>query len=161
MSRNFRGIKSQATFDNTNSYKISANSIMTNNIVSENIQSSSFSDSYTNTVVHTELVPNGTYTINPSGVHNYILVFDIIDNTNIVNFSLDAVTTSATINDKVTVMFKIAHPSTHNVNMTLSSEFYYTQCGDVSPVTNIGGNERYVIEFIFDGEKYVNTNDNC
>ncbi len=42
--------------------------------------------------------------------------------------------------------------------------FYMTMCGNVSPdsnIINIGGLERWVITFFFDGEKYVNTMDNC
>lgn len=165
MSGNFRGIKSNAVYDTTNSYKINANTIKAGNVISENIQTSSFTTNITNTVVNTEIVIDGTYTVNTSGDPQYIIVFDTINNNSgNVTFTIDADTTNASINDRVILMFKVTNPdagSDYSVNMYLDSQFLYTSCGDAVSFYDISKFERMVIEFIFDGEKYVCTNDNC
>jgi hypothetical protein len=165
MSGNFRGIKSNAVFDSTNSHKINANTIKAGNVISENIQTSSFTTNITNTVIHTSIVVEGTYTVNTSGDPQYILVFDTINNnTGSVTFTIDADTSSASINDRVILMFKVTNPNAggdYVVNMYLGNQFFYTACGDVVDHYNIANFERMVIEFIYDGEKYVCTNDNC
>ena len=165
MSGNFRGIKSNAVFDTTNSQKINANTIRAGNVISENIQTSSFTTNITNTVVNTEIVIDGTYTVNTSGDPQYILVFDTINNdSGNVTFTIDANTTSASINDRVILMFKVTNPDAGNdysVNMYLGNQFLYTSCGNAVDYYDISNFERMVIEFIYDGEKYVCTNDNC
>jgi hypothetical protein len=116
----------------------------------------------TNTVVYPSIVVSGTYTVNPSGVTNYIVAFEEIDNSsNNITFTVNAVTTSASIGDRVVLMFKISNPNSHSVNLLLGSQFFYISCGDLDSNVSIGGYERYVIEFIYDGEKFVNTYDNC
>ena len=165
MSTNFRGIKSNAVYDTTNSYKINANTIKAGNIISENIQTSSFTTNITNTIVNTEIVIDGTYTVNTSGDPQYIIVFDTINNNSgNVTFTIDADTNNASINDRVILMFKVTNPNAgpdYSVNMYLGSQFLYTACGDAVSFYNISNFERMVIEFIYDGEKYVCTNDNC
>jgi len=162
MNNKFRGSKSLAMFDSTNSNKIKSNTINTTNIISNNIQTTSYTSSAVNTVVNTSVVYDGTYTVNANGMHNYILAFDIIDN-NIEtrNFTLNADTSSTQINDRVILMFKVTNAGGNTVTCNLSSDFYYTRCGNQSSSFPISGFERMVIEFFYDGEKYVNTYDNC
>jgi hypothetical protein len=163
MSNNFRGIKSLATFDSTNSNKIKSNTINTTNIISNNIQTSTYTSSAVNTVVNTSVVYDGTYTVNANGSRNYILAFDIIDNSSETRtFTINANITSAQINDRVVLMFKVTNNiESNSVTCILSNEFYYTKCGDKVSSFNIANFERMVIEFFYDGEKYVNTYDNC
>lgn len=161
INSNFRGIRSLGVFDTTASNKVLGYNIKTANITSDNIQSINY-NTETNTIVHPSIVINGTYTVNTSGATNYIVVFDLIDNsTNNINFTVNANTSSASIGDRVVLMFKISNPTVRTVNMTLGSQFYYTFCGGSSSNVSLGSYERYVIEFIYDGEKYVNTYDNC
>lgn len=162
-SRNFKGIRSVISYDITNYQKISAHTIKAHNVISDNIQTSIFTSDNINTIVNTPIVQDGTYTVDPFGVHNYIIAFDIIDNgSESINFTLDANTELSTINDKVILMFKLVSSgiSANNVNMTLTDKFYYTYGGDVLETYNIKNLERLVIEFIYDGEKFVNTYDN-
>ena len=159
-SRNFKGIRSVTSYDITNSQKISAHTIKAHNVISDNIQTSIFTSDNINTVVNTSIVQDGTYTVDPFGVHNYIIVFDIIDNgIDPINFILDANTELSTVNDKVILMFKLVSSgvSANNVNMTLTDKFYYTSFGNIYDTYNIKKLERLVIEFIYDGEKFVNT----
>ena len=163
MNNKFRGMKSLAVFDTTNSFKIKSNTINTVNIISDNIQTSSYTSSAVNTVVTPSVVYDGTYTVNANGSHNYVLAFNIIDN-NIEarDFTINADTGSAQINDRVVLMFKVTDPKgPHHVTCHLSNEFYYTACGGKVTTIRISEFERMVVEFFYDGEKYVNTYDNC
>lgn len=171
MSLNFRGIRSNSVVDSTNSYKISANTIRAKNVISDNIYTNSYSTNVSNTVVNTNIVIDGTYTVNTSGDPNYIIVFDTIDNDSSgVTFSIDANVESTSINDRVILMFKISNPQprvngvpseSFPVNMYLSSDFYLLSAGSELEYYNINYLERMVIEFIFDGDKYVCTTDTC
>lgn len=164
MSRNFRGTKSLAIFDATNSNKIKSNTINTTNIISNNIQTSTYTSSAVNTILNTSVIYDDTFTVNATGFHNYVLAFDIIDNNSEVrNFTIDADTPFAQINDRVVLMFKVTNYDieANSVICNLTDKFYYTQCGSKVTSFNIAGFERMVIEFFYDGEKYVNTYDNC
>ena len=162
MNNSFRGLKSLAVFDITNSNKIKSNTINTTNIISNNIQTTSYTSGAVNTIVTPSVVYDGIYTINPNGVDSYILNFNIIDN-NLEqrHFTIDADTTLAQVNDRVVLMFKVTNAGGNTVTCNLSSDFYYTRCGEYSTSFLISGLERMVIEFFYDGEKYVNTYDNC
>ena len=162
MNNSFRGLKSLAVFDTTNSNKIKSNTINTTNIISSNIQTSSYISSAVYTVVDPSVVYDGTYTVNANGATNYIVNFNIIDNNlETRNFTIDADTSLAEVNDRVILMFKVTNTGGNAVTCNLSNNFYYTRCGDYDASFNISGFERMVIEFFYDGEKYVNTYDNC
>jgi hypothetical protein len=162
MNNSFRGLKSLAVFDTTNSNKIKSNTINTANIISSNIQTSSYISSAVNTVVNPSVVYDGTYTVNANGASNYIVNFNIIDNNlETRNFTINADTSSAEVNDRVILMFKVTNAGGNTVTCNLSNNFYYTRCGDYDASFTISGFERMVIEFFYDGEKYVNTYDNC
>ena len=164
MSRNFRGTKSLAIFDATNSNKIKSNTINTTNIISNNIQTSTYTSSSVNTVLNASIIYDDVFTVNANGAHNYVLAFNIIDNNSETRtFTIDAETSLSQINDRVVLMFKVTNfdNEAYNVNCYLTDKFYYAKCGDKVASFNIAGFERMVIEFFFDGEKYVNTYDNC
>jgi hypothetical protein len=163
MSRNFRGTKSLAIFDATNSNKIKSNTINTTNIISNNIQTSTYTSSAVNTVLNASIVYDDTFTVNANGAHNYVLAFNIINNDSETRtFTIDAVTNLSQINDRVVLMFKVTNSIEPNsVTCNLSNKFYYTKCGTEVSSFNIADFERMVIEFFYDGEKFVNTYDNC
>jgi len=164
MSRNFRGTKSLAIFDATNSNKIKSNTINTTNIISNNIQTSTYTSSAVNTVLNASIEYDETFTVNANGSHNYVLAFYIIDNNSETrNFTIDAETSLAQINDRVVLMFKVTNfdSEANSVICNLTNNFFYTRCGDKVTSFNIADFERMVIEFFYDGEKYVNTYDNC
>ena len=48
-----------------------------------------------------------------------------------------------------------------DIEMGLSTNFFYTHCGNYSPTSHFVNLERILILFYFDGEKYVNTADSC
>jgi len=158
----FRGTRSLGTYDTLNTNKLNSTNIKTNNLYAENIHTTAITTNISNTIVHTDIVPDGVYTVNTSGVHNYIIVFNTIDNTSSsVNFTIDAYTPSASLGDKVTLMFKPSVVGGNQIHMTLSNDFYYTSCGDLNTSENLQNLQRWVFNFTFDGEKYVNTKDNC
>jgi len=158
----FRGTRTLGTYDTLNTNKLNTLNIKTNNIQSENIQATAITTNVTNTIVNTSIVPNGTYTVNTSGAKNYIIVFSTINNsTGNVNFTIGANTTFASLNDRVTLMFKPSVVEGNQIQMTLSDDFYYTACGNSVTTQNLQNLERWVFIFTFDGEKYVCTKDIC
>jgi hypothetical protein len=164
MSINFRGMRSNRSI-NISSYNISAinaNTIKTKNVISDNIHTHSYSTNISNSVVHTNVVIDGTYTVNTSGDPNYIIVFNTINNVDSsgVSFYLDAYTPCASINDRVILMFKISNPQTRingvpsesfAVNMNLSDDFYFLNRGNKvsSWCLRIPQLSRKVFPFIF------------
>ena len=103
---------------------------------------------------------NGTFYIKPNE-NNHVAKF-IIDNssgTSVIN--LDIETESSSIGDVFTLMIKQTNINEDNrVHFVLSEKFYYANCGEYNS-DNQMNTERIVIKFIYDGEKFVCTNDNC
>ena len=158
----FRGTRSIGTYDTLNTNNLNASTIKTNNLYAENIQTTAITTNITNTIVNDDIVPGGTYTLNSNGAHNYIVKFNTINNSSgNVNFTIDADISLASLGDKITLMFKPSVVNGNLIRMTLSSDFYYTTCGDFNTHENLQNLERWVFNFTFDGEKYVCTIDNC
>jgi len=106
-----------------------------------------------------------TTTIVPNK-RNYVIIFQTIDNsTSTFKFLLNVDTSKSQINDQLTIMMKISNPSGNSIKMILSTNFYLTYCGgNVANgiiETYIENFERLVFTFIFDGQKFVCTYDNC
>jgi len=73
---------------------------------------------------------------------------------------------SSQLGDSLTIIFKIL--SSHVPKKVIfDSDFYLVQCGDPNNTLSLNGStlgpfpERWLITFIFDGEKFINTFDNC
>ena len=102
---------------------------------------------------------NGTFYIKPNE-NNYVAKF-IIDNssgTSVIN--LDIETESSSIGDVFTLMIKQSNINEDNkIHFVLSEKFYYANCGEYNS-DNQMNTERIVIKFIYDGDKFVCTNNN-
>jgi hypothetical protein len=158
----FRGTRTLGTYDSLNTNKINAINVKTKNLFSQNIQTTAITTNITYSISNDEIVPNGTYTLNSNGQHNYIVVFNTINNSSgNINFTIDADISLASLGDKVTLMFKPSVVNGNQIQMTLSNDFYYTACGNVNTTQNLQNLERWVFNFTFDGEKYVCTKDIC
>ncbi len=69
--------------------------------------------------------------------------------------------TKIQINDFLTIMTK-ADPNAGTISFIFrDSDFFLTGCGSSRSSLQISGVERNVCKFIFDGEKFVSTYDNC
>ena len=111
----------------------------------------------------TILFKNGTFHIKPNE-NNYVAKF-VIDNssgTSILNLYID--TNSSSIGDIFTLMITQSNINEDNednrVHFVLSENFYYSNYGAYSS-NNRMDSEHIVIKFIYDGDKFVCTNDNC
>ena len=156
------GTRTLGTYDTLNTNKINAVNIKTKNLNSQNIQATAITTNITNSIVNDDIVPSGTYTLNSNGQHNYIVVFNTINNSSgNINFTIDADISLANLGDKVTLMLKPTVVNGNQIQMTLSDDFYYTACGNSVTTQNLQNLERWVFIFTFDGEKYVCTKDIC
>jgi hypothetical protein len=100
----------------------------------------------------------GRFTINPN--NRYVVVRFVINNLiSNVNLSLDINTSNVNIGDILVIFIKKEAPN-NNINCSLSNKFYILRCGDFDDNFNLPS-ERNSLKFIFDGEKYVSTYDNC
>lgn len=108
-------------------------------------------------------VDGGVVNIDPQNFRNVIVDFGVIDNSTAnFEFSLTVDTTNAEMGDRLQLFTKYASTTgDFDATINLSSDFYFTQCGDVE--TSYGNQEleRLVYIYTFDGEKYVCTYDNC
>jgi hypothetical protein len=90
-----------------------------------------------------------------------VVMRDIDNNSNNVEFDLDVVTTGSKVGDELIVMLSYSDPSGKDVDCNLSDNFYYTQCGSPTSTIDDESLERNVQRFIFDGVQFVGTADNC
>ncbi len=158
---NFRGCKNIKFYDKTRSNSIKADDIRTSLLVANNIKATTISQNINTVVQYAQVMYDNTYTIDPDVNRNFVMKFDTIDNNaDSLTFTLDIDRTHAEINDQVTIIFIIT-TTNHPVNMILSDNFWYTRCGSRTSSYNLTGNLRWALQFIYDGEKYVNSTDNC
>ena len=101
---------------------------------------------------------NGSFLIKPNS-SNYITKFIINDSKENVVLNLDIDTSMSMIGDIFTLMISI-NTSQQHVTLNLSDHFFLLVCGSHNRNIVIN-NERLVMKFIFDGEKFVNCNDIC
>ena len=100
----------------------------------------------------------GTFTIKPN--NRYVAVRFIINNTSSdVNLNLDINTENVNVGD-ILVLFIKRESESFNVTCNLSNNFYYLCGGGEESNFNLD-EERICSKFIYDGDKYVNTYDNC
>jgi len=101
---------------------------------------------------------NGTFMLKPSGNDNYVTKF-IVDNTySDANIYLNVDTSNSNIGDLYTLIV-ICQSTNNSVFVHFDNNFYLVLCGDYSDSCEV--NNRIVLEFTYDGEKFVNTDDNC
>lgn len=135
-----------------------------NNLYSENILSKNLNSNFFrvgNIITSPTLTNGSSYTIIPNGGITNIILGTLDNSSSNISIDLDIDTTNSEIGDIINIYFKISNPGSNNVNINLSSSFYYTQCGGYQANPNFNSFERLALPFIFDGEKFVNTYDNC
>lgn len=110
-----------------------------------------------NVIGNTISFSNGNFKIIPTS--NYYIISIKVDNTySDVDVFFDVDVSSSNIGDQVVLIIKTMSYE-NNAYINFSDNFYYTGCGGTANSENV--NERIALNFIFDGEKFVNTNDNC
>jgi hypothetical protein len=58
-------------------------------------------------------------------------------------------------------MVKKLYNNNNPVYISFTEKFYYTACGNDETTSQTQISQRFVTKFIFDGQKYVCTYDNC
>ena len=160
---NFK-IKRDVNCTNISSSKIRSLSLNTKNCNIETISAINVTTNITPVVGELTITIGETNTINPNNHRSYVAKFATIDNTSTVAFTLDIDTSQSQIGDLVVVFLQpqiVSGSTIHHINMTLSSKFFYTACGSHVTTLNVSDLERLALPFIYDGEKFVNTYDNC
>jgi len=108
---------------------------------------------------------NGTFTIHPNGNRNVVGKFIVDNSKSSVNLNIDVdITEETSVGDTLVLMIKQLFYEKNNIIFNLSDNFFYVTCGEVNNTNNQlneNTSERIVIKFIFDGEKYVCSYDNC
>ena len=104
-------------------------------------------------------VTNSSVTLAPTK-DSFIIISEVnvSSSGNIINVNVDS--SKCSLGTNLTFFFKFVNNVDNNILLTFPSNFYITKCGGPSNVFNLGI-ERFVISFIFDGEKFVNTQDTC
>jgi hypothetical protein len=150
----FKGTKNDCMFTNINATNILASYVSTSTVsalITSNVPNSSV---YTSN--NLSIVPSGTLTITPTSDNHIVQLAQIDNSGGQVDFTLDVDTTSSNLNDLLIVMLTISNPGTNIVNMSLSNNFYYIFNGVYAATTDIENFQRLVIQFTFDGTKFVN-----
>ena len=86
----------------------------------------------------------------------------IVDETKPQTFTIGVNTTNANMGDQLVLFFSFSAPN-YSYTINLSSDFYYTECGRaISTFLNSGSGLQYKSStFVYNGEKYINTDDSC
>jgi hypothetical protein len=101
----------------------------------------------------------GNFILKPSGNDNYVTKFVIDNNFKDVDIYLNIETSNSNIGDLYTLM--VSYSSAENsVRIHFNDNFYFIAGGEYANYYTME-NDRLVLEFIYDGEKFVNTDDNC
>lgn len=110
---------------------------------------------------------NGSFFISPRGSQNLIISIGVNNDKEVVNLDIDIDTSMSEIGDKLSLIVivsnQVADDTQPDVNLTLSDKFYLIRCGETEiqfPI-NLSYSSRNIFNFMFDGDKYVNTKDNC
>ncbi len=108
---------------------------------------------------------DGYFHIRPVG-NRYTVNITIDNNNSNLDYSihLDVDTTNCLPGDRLILIIKTVTDFSYNVNLFLSSKFYLLACGEIrNPDVgeSYGIDIRNVIKFIYDGEVYLNSDDNC
>ena len=115
----------------------------------------------TNVVVsHSIKFANGSFLINPAGERNFVAKFVVDNSLGDVYINIDINTDDSTIGDSCVFLMKKLS-DIHRVYISFTQKFYYIECGDDVTESQTRINTRYAKKFIFDGQKYVCTYDNC
>ena len=101
----------------------------------------------------------GNFNIKPLGNDNYVTKF-VIDNTfRDVDVYLNIDTLNSNIGDLYILMVS-STSAEYSVRIHFNDNFYFVVSGEYANDYTIENN-RIVLEFTYDGEKFVNTDNNC
>ena len=103
---------------------------------------------------------NGFFLINPSGERNFVAKFVVDNSLDDVYINIDINTDDSTTGDTCVLLIKKLN-NNNNVYVSFTQSFFYVACGEDETESQTQINTRFASKFIFDGEKYVGTYDNC
>jgi hypothetical protein len=99
-----------------------------------------------------------SYDLEPRGSLVTIFQLDnVADVTGTINLSV--ISSEASVGD--TILLMIVTGASGIVTMIYDSSFFLTRCGGITTTEGIQPNFRWIRRFIFDGQVWVNTDDNC
>jgi len=104
---------------------------------------------------------NGSFLIAPSGEKNFVAKFVVDNSLSEVYINVDININDSVAGDTCVFMVKNLYNNIKPVYISFTEKFYYVACGNNVTTFQTQVNKRFVVKFIFDGEKYVCTNDNC
>lgn len=95
--------------------------------------------------------------------YNIVRFSGPIDNiSNPVDIYINPNTAGTAIGTIMYIMVKMASNDDNSVSLHFNENtMYTTACGDYNDTINVGNLERVVLVYIFDGEKFVCSYDNC
>jgi acetyltransferase-like isoleucine patch superfamily enzyme len=141
---------------------MSSSYLACNNFYSKVKTDTKIYDEFRSQVINTKAVisnsikfGNGSFLISPTG-SNFVAKFVVDNSLSDVYINVDINTDNANIGDTCVIMANNLYNNKKSY-ISFTKRFFYTACGDDQ--TEI--NNRFATKFIFDGEKYVCTYDNC
>lgn len=160
VNSNYKGIKRMGTFDTVSNNVVSAINVNADSITSDNIKVYNIVSDSERTIQQLSLPVDDTIIIDPNNNRTFIVTFDTIENSEVsVESTIDVTSEDSQIGDMLIFMFKFSGTNTVRINLT--SNYYFTACGETRTYIQLGNYERWVVPFMYDGEKFVNTEDNC
>ena len=146
---------------------MSVESLFSNSFVKSINRLSNYDNLNTNTIktfdTQSKIVNfnNCNFLLKPNGSKYFIAKFSVDSTYSYPIFNFDVDTSLSSVGDKLVIMVTNQNTSDIlDIEMGLSTNFFYTHCGNYSPISYFNL-ERISIPFYFDGEKYVNTADSC
>jgi hypothetical protein len=104
---------------------------------------------------------NGSFLISPAGEKNFVAKFVVDNSLSVVYINVDINTDDSIAGDSCVIMVKKLYNNNNPVYISFTEKFYYTACGNDETTSQTQISQRFVTKFIFDGQKYVCTYDNC
>lgn len=104
--------------------------------------------------------PTATYVISPSNLSTIVKFSAPLQTNTNITFTMN--NSNALVGDEMLWMIDTTLVETLMIDVPITS-FYYTTCGEVSEVVNSDDFDSYVIvlPWVFDGQSWVSTWDNC
>lgn len=147
-------VKSDKTFSNMTVLKNLTSCV---GVSSQNLRSRSAKSSIT---LNEQSGSEGTYNVSPSGLVTIVTFSAPLEENTTLNFVMN--NTNAYVGDEMIWIIDITNVETITINLPLKY-FYYTQCGEVTESLNSDYlfTSICVLPWIFDGNVWISTWDNC
>lgn len=99
-----------------------------------------------------------SYDLEPRGSLVTVFQFDNVINV-ATTINLSIIGTGSSVGDTIYIM--LVTSSSGNVLLNYDSSIFLTRCGGITNTETVNNNFRFIRRFVYDGEFWVNTDDNC